>query len=194
MTDGLAGVAWRPPVLRGSRVLLRGYELEDAPAIFDYSSDPETTRYVFWPRHSSLQGAHRFLNAVVAANYASEQLGYAICLADRPEQAIGGCGALPSSSGHNAMELGYVLNREHWGRGLVPEACQLLLAHAFASTDVVRVAAPILAENARSRRVADKLGMQLDGVLRSLWLLRGRRWDVAIHSILRDEWASRRAR
>jgi [ribosomal protein S5]-alanine N-acetyltransferase len=191
---GLAQVDWRPPVLRGERVLLRGYELSDAAAIHGYGSDIETTRYVFFDRLTSIDGAYAFLNGVVADNYRRRQLDYAICLQDSPERVIGGTGALISSDVHKTMQIGYVLDRSYWGQGLVPEAVRLVLDQAFATTDVARVVAPILPDNARSRRVAQKLGMTLDGILRSSLLLRGSRWDNAIYSILRSEWEAARSR
>jgi ribosomal-protein-alanine N-acetyltransferase len=180
--------------LRGERVLLRGYELSDAHALYRYASDVETTRYVFFDTHTSIDAAHAFLNGPVADNYQSRQLDYAICLQTSPERVIGGTGALVRSEVHKTMEFGYVLDRAYWGQGLVPEAARLVLDQAFSTTDVARIVAPIFPENARSRRVAEKLGMTLDGILRSSLLLRGRRWDDAIYSILRPEWEAMRTR
>jgi [ribosomal protein S5]-alanine N-acetyltransferase len=189
---GLAEVAWRPPVLRGERVLLRGYELSDAAAIHGYASDVETTRYVSFETHTSIEGAYGFLNDRIADSYRRRELTYAICLLDQPERAIGGAGVRTTSEVHNTMELGYVLDRAYWGQRLVPEAARLVLDHAFETTDVARIVAPIFSDNTRSRRVAEKLGMTLDGILRSSLHLRGRRWDDAIYSILRHEWGEAR--
>jgi [ribosomal protein S5]-alanine N-acetyltransferase len=191
---GLAHVDWRPPVLLGERVLLRGYELSDAPAIHRYASDVETTRYVSFETHTSIDDTHAFLNGIVADSYRRRQLDYAICLQDDPERVIGGTGALLMSEVHKTMQFGYLLDRACWGRGLAPEAARLVLDQAFATTDVARIVAGIFPENARSRRVAEKLGMTLDGILRSSLLLRGRRWDDAIYSILRPEWEAMRKR
>lgn len=174
-------------MLRTARLLLRGYEIADASAIYDYASDELTTRYMAWDRHTSIDGVYDFLDGWVAENYRREQLDYAICLASDPKRVIGGMGVLLRSAQHNTMELGYILNRAHWGNGFGPEAGRHLIQHAFASHDAERISAPVLAENTRSRRMAEKLGMKLDGVMRSALLLRGRRWDEAIYSILRNE-------
>jgi ribosomal-protein-alanine N-acetyltransferase len=183
----LSDVRWRPPTLRTARLLLRGYEPSDATAIYAYASDPETTQYMAWDRHVSIDGAHEFLNDWVTPAYEQRQLEYALCLPQAPERVIGGVGARVISAAHRTMELGYILAREHWAQGLIPEAARAVLDHAFRTTDVERIAAPILAENARSRRAAEKMGLTLDGVLRSALELRGRRWDEAIYSILRGE-------
>ncbi len=189
----LGSIAWRPPVLQSERLVLRGYELADAEAIFGYASDPETTRYMAWERHRSVADALTFLNRQVAENYRRRQLDYALCLADAPERAVGGVGVYVRSERHRVMELGYVLSRAHWGRGLVPEAARLLIDHAFATCDVERIYAPIFSENARSRRAAEKIGLSLDGVLRSALDFHGRRWDEAIYSVLRADRRGARA-
>ncbi len=60
-----------------------------------------------------------------------------------------------------------MLARDRWGRGYAPEAARALLDHAFLTTPVERVFAPIFAENVKSRRAAEKMGLTLEGVLRS---------------------------
>jgi cupin fold WbuC family metalloprotein len=186
--DRLAVIAWRPPSLRTDRLVLRGYEPGDAPAIFAYASDAETTRYMAWDRHRSIDDARLFLNGIVADSYVAHRLDYAICRAGEPSRAIGGVGVYPQKGPHRVMELGYIIGRPHWGQGLGPEAVRGLIDHAFRTTDVERIVAPIFADNARSRRLAEKLGFTLDGVMRSALMFRGRRWDEAVYSILRSEW------
>ena len=169
------------------RLRLRGYEPADCRQIFAYASDPDVTPYMAWDRHRSLVDTRRFLNASAAANYRAGELDYAICERDNPEKAIGGMGVYWRSRSHGVMEFGYVLAKPYWGRGYVPEVGRRLLKYAFETLEVQRIYAPVLSENTKSRRAAEKMGMTLDGVLRaSLWI-RGRRWDEMIFSILRSE-------
>ena len=122
--------------------------------------------------------AHDFLNSWVADAYRKGELKYAVCLADEPERIIGGIDLRVDPNQHRTMELGYILAREHWGRGYMPEAARKLIEHAFATTDVQRIEAPIF-PNTRSRRAAEKMSLSLDGVLRSSRAARGQCWDVA---------------
>jgi ribosomal-protein-alanine N-acetyltransferase len=184
----LSQVSWRPPPLHSARLLLRGYEASDAEAVFGYASDAQTTRYMAWDRHSSLHDTHSFLNGWVADGYRNHQLDYAICLREQPQRVLGGIGVL--GRGERSYHLGYVLARDHWGHGIAPEAARRVLDHLFSETDAVRVFAPIDADNFQSRRVAEKLSMQLEGVLRSSCERQGQRKDEAIYSLLRDEWHS----
>lgn len=186
----LSAVTFRPPSIETHRLTLRGYEPHDAENIYTYASDPETTRFMSWDRAESQEDVHIFLNSVVAANYVRNELDYAVTLLGREECCIGGIGLYWRPLEDRVMELGYVLCREYWGEGLILEAGRALLAHAFASTPVEKVFAPIFADNSKSRRLAEKLGLQLDGVLRSHVIVRGQRWDVASYSILRSEATS----
>jgi ribosomal-protein-alanine N-acetyltransferase len=187
----LSDVPWRPPQLTGERVLLRPWRAEDEEAVFAYASDERVTPYMAWDRHTSRADSHFFLHELVAANYRTEQLDYAICLAAEPDVAVGGMGIYLRSLQHRTAELGYVLSCEQWGKGLVPEAGRLLIGHVFRTTDVERIYAPIFGENVKSRRAAEKMGMTLDGVLRSSVFVRGVRRDEAIFSVLRSEWPER---
>ena len=79
------------------------------------------------------------------------------------------------------------MNQAYWGRGLIPEAGRALMRHVFATTSVQRIYAPVFAPNVKSRRAAEKIGMTLDGVLRSSVDYHDKRWDEAIYSILPSE-------
>jgi RimJ/RimL family protein N-acetyltransferase len=180
----LSQVSWRPPQLTAARVMLRGYERQDAEAIFTYASDVETTRHMAWDTHASVQDAYAFLDGWVADAYRNQQLDYAICLREQPQHVIGGIGVVADAQRN--YQLGYILKREHWGSGLMLEAARLLLEHVFSATNAARVFAPIYADNPRSRGFAEKLGMQLEGVLRSSCERNGQRKDQAIYAVLRD--------
>ena len=99
---------------------------------------------------------------------------------------IGGVGIYVKA--YNTADLGYVLHRDHWGQGIVVEAARKLIDHVFSTTQVVRIQAPVFADNTRSRRAAEKLGLTLEGIHRSTRFLRGRRWDEAIYAVLKSEW------
>jgi ribosomal-protein-alanine N-acetyltransferase len=192
MTDSNTGgrlvdVAWRPPAIETDRVLLRGREPEDAEAIFRYASDPEITPYMAWEPSRSLADVWDFLDGLTAHNYEQEELDYAIALRSAPEVLIGGVGVSWHPRRHRVMELGYVLAKEHWGQGLVPEAARALIEFAFRTTPVERIYAPIFAANTKSRRAAEKIGLRLEGVLRSSVEFGGVRRDEAVYAILRED-------
>lgn len=72
-------------------------------------------------------------------------------------------------SGHRA-ELGYVLARDCWGRGVMTEAAQAVVTWALAQPGIYRVWAVTDVDNHGSARVLEKIGMQREGLLRR-WMM-----------------------
>lgn len=63
------------------------------------------------------------------------------------------------------IELGWTLLPAVWNRGLATEAARAALEYGFATIGFDRVISAVLQDNAASRRIADKLGMSLDGLI-----------------------------
>ena len=57
------------------------------------------------------------------------------------------------------IELGYRLRQEAWGQGFATEGSLAIIAKAFDELGIERVVAKTLKENAASRRVMEKCGM-----------------------------------
>jgi RimJ/RimL family protein N-acetyltransferase len=81
-----------------------------------------------------------------------------------------------------------------WGTAVNPEAKLLLLDLAFRS-GFGRVKIQADANNARSRAAIEKLGAQLDGIMRRHKPRADGSWrDSAVYSVIIDEWPEVRAR
>jgi ribosomal-protein-alanine N-acetyltransferase len=76
---------------------------------------------------------------------------------------IGDAGLYPIEGSPEAVELGYTLARDAWGRGYATEAGEALLAHARCALEVSRVVATVDPANAASKHVLEKLGMTASG-------------------------------
>ena len=81
---------------------------------------------------------------------------------------------------------GYWLDKEHMGHGIMTRAVHLLVEYAFEALDLHRVEIHAATENHRSRRIAERLGFTLEGVLRQVQRLRGAYYDHALYALLRD--------
>lgn len=74
------------------------------------------------------------------------------------------------------------------GRGLGYTAHVALLDLAFGRGDIYRVIGHVKAPNTPAIRIAERLGMTLEGRLRSHRRLAGAPVDLLVFGILRDEW------
>jgi len=96
---------------------------------------------------------------------------------------------------HRHVEIGSTWYAERVQRTALNTQCKrLLLAHAFESLDCIAVELRTHRLNTRSRRAIERIGAQLDGVLRSHQIARdGSLRDTAVYSIIAAEWPTVRA-
>lgn len=64
-----------------------------------------------------------------------------------------------------APEIGYWLGEPYWGRGLMSQAVTMICEEAFEKLPIVRIQAEIFARNMGSRKVAEKCGFRMEGIL-----------------------------
>ena len=146
--------------LTGDRVFLRAPLIEDADELFaSVASDPEVTRYMSWTPHPDVDETRRVITELFNVG---EEHTWLIELRDTGE-IIGTCGFQPLQA-HN-RDFGYVLGRRWWGRRLMPEVVQLLLAEMEIDPSVYRISAICHVDNIRSARVLEGAGLSFEGRL-----------------------------
>lgn len=80
-------------------------------------------------------------------------------------------------------DIGYWLDSEAEGRGIITQACQALIDHGV-SLGLKRFELRIATENERSAAVAERLGFTLEGVLKQTTPIKGRRLDTELYAYL----------
>src|SRR5512133_1833518 len=112
-------------ILEGERILLRPVDLADAPDMFEYASDEETTRFVFETHRNRAMTEEAIANYFMAAPAGK----YALVVKDT-DKMIGTIDIRPNLTDHIA-EIGYTLNKHYGGNGYMTEAGKLITALAF---------------------------------------------------------------
>lgn len=84
-----------------------------------------------------------------------------------------------------AGTLGYWIGEAHARQGLMREAIEALVHHAFTQLDLSRVEAACLPENKASRGVLEKSGFKYEGVAQSYLQINGRWRNHVLYSSLR---------
>ena len=163
---------------------IRPWRISDAMDLAAALSDPAILNNLRdgLPYPYTKKDAEDYITAMLCADK-SAVFAYAICLEDR---AVGSIGAFRQSNIHfRTAELGYYLAREYWGRGIVTEAVRQLCERVFAQTDILRIYAEPFSDNVGSRRVLEKAGFQLEGILRRNACKNGRVLDMALYALTR---------
>lgn len=145
-----------------SRLRARPGAAADAEAVFAaWSSVPECTRWLSFPRAKAVTETRAFLETVERA-WAGDGVHLSWLLHDG-EQLVGSIGADPDGT---LVEVGYVIAPAYWGRGYATEALARLCTLALAEPTIYRVQAKCDVDNVASARVMEKAGMQREGRLR----------------------------
>jgi [ribosomal protein S5]-alanine N-acetyltransferase len=174
------------PVLRTERLVLRELRDDDVPAAFALFSDPEVMRYVGKPVHADHDETRAHLRRSQEQYPARAGVRWAIT-PKGDDRLIGSCGHWRLMKEHRRSELGYDLARERWGQGLITEALHAILGFGFGRMGLHSVEAQIDPANARSRRVLERLGFTLDGVLRENFYDGSRYTDTGVYTLLARE-------
>lgn len=87
-------------------------------------------------------------------------------------------------------EIGYWLDAEAEGKGLITKACPVLIEYAFGQLEMNRIQIRCASENLRSRAIPEKLGFRQEGIIRQVEKLSNRFVDLVIYGMLADEWKS----
>ena len=179
------------PTLETPRLLLRPLLHTDLHEFLEINRDEVVTRYLPYPAWVAMDDAvswyHRMLGLI-----ADGKITYNAVVEKATSRIVGGTLLRDMDGDTGKLEVGYVLGREFWGKGLMREAVGATVDYAFAAPERRRVEAHIDARNFASQKLAESLGFQREAVLRDHWLDKGDVSDSTIYGVLRREWSARK--
>lgn len=151
-----------PASLHTARLRLRRPRPSDADTIFAaYAGDADVCRFLIWRPHGSVAETREFIALCVSAWDGCSHFPYVITARD----ADAAIGMIHVRVVRNGAELGYVLARSHWGKGLMVEAICAVTDAALAGAEIHRVQACCDVDNKQSQRVLEKAGFRCEGRL-----------------------------
>ncbi len=182
---------WFPDRLEGPHVVLRSHVPANLRAFMRWYADPEVarlTRYQDGPMRAD--EIERFFAARVLG---PDSLTLAVHVRDT-DRLIGSC-AFSQLDGDNGSALYHITigEKDAWGQGYGTEATELMLAHAFGTLGLHRVALSVFEFNERAIRSYRSCGFVVEGRAREAIWRDGRWWDELTMSFLEPEWQARRA-
>lgn len=169
------------------RLILRRFTIDDAEDMYNnWASDPEVTKFLTWPTHSSVDVSRYVLNDWVSHYEEGDFFNWAMELKENG-QVIGNISVVEVKERAEAADMGYCMGRAYWGRGLMPEALKAVMDYLFDVVGLNRVAACHDVNNPKSGRVMDKAGMKREGILRGAGRNNQGICDEVWHSMIRSD-------
>ena len=164
---------------------IRKWKLSDADDLASALNNEKVLNYLRdgLPYPYTQKDAQHYINSILSSN-PNETFAYAI---DVDGKAVGSIGAFRQGNIHfRTAELGYYLAEEYWGKGIMTQAVKQLCQKLFAETDILRIFAEPFAYNIGSRRVLEKAGFQLEGILKRNAVKNGRVLDMAMYALTKE--------
>ena len=150
-------------VVTGRQIYLRPLVPDDGtPEYLSWLKDPETTKYLELNYQKSTIAELR--EDIAFYNRQPDVRFYAICMKDGTH--IGNIKIENINEKHGFGELGFLIGREYWGNGYATEAVKLMCQHLFDSFWLRRIVAGYYDDNEGSRRIFEKNGFEVEGILK----------------------------
>lgn len=175
-------------ILIDDDVLLRTYQLEDAPELFKAvdNSRAHLRKWLAWvdsttrPEHSQ-----QFIQQSLAAQNKQEALALGIFY---KQELIGGIGMHAWDHTLKKAQIGYWIKKEYEGKGIVSSCLVRFVDFLFEKVGLNKIEIQFLAENQRSAMVAERLGCKIEGILRDGTIMNGNFKDIVLSGLLKREW------
>lgn len=170
-------------------VELRPYSAGMAMSLVRAADHPEISRFMSdrFPSPYTIADAEAWVDFALGSD---QPMNYAIHLDGVLIGGVGGTAGTAETTG--TCEIGWWLTPEWWGRGITSAAASALVDELFEHRGFLRLFAPVMHPNAASARVAEKIGMHLDGVEASHYVKHGVRYDRLTYGLTRRDWLARR--
>ena len=150
------------PTLRTERLILRPWRPEDLEPFAALNADSRVAEMLGGP------GDRAFSDALAErfnASFAEHGFGYWAIEVPGIAPFIGALGlSVPNFDAHfmPAVEIGWRLAYDHWGKGYATEAARAALDFGFTAAGLEEVVSFTAAINTKSRAVMERLGMRTD--------------------------------
>jgi len=149
------------PEVQTERLVMRGFGEDDLDEWAAICSVGEVTRWLGDPDGLSREDAWRRM-AYFVGHWELRGFGQWALIERETGKLVGRTGLLQPEA-WPGLEVGWLIAQEHWGRGFAPEAGRASMEWAREELGADHIISLIEDDNQRSARVAEKLGMKVEG-------------------------------
>ena len=142
------------------RLILRPWQESDLEDFFEYASVPGVGEMAGWPHHESVEASREILNRFIEhkKTFALEYKENGKAIGSLGLELRGDDPHIPENL--KGREIGYVLSKDYWGRGLMCEAVCAVISYCFGTLHFDFLTCGHFAQNYQSRRVIEKCGFK----------------------------------
>ena len=149
-------------VLETERLILRPWREADLNDFYEYASVDGVGQMAGWPPHENIEISKMILDSFIAGKktFALEEKATGKVIGSIGIEEAERREADERTAKKRGRELGYVLNKDYWGRGLMPEAVKRVIQYAFEEQGWDFLLCGHFHDNLQSKRVIEKSGFE----------------------------------
>ena len=177
-------------ILHTERLILRPWRESDLEDFFEYASVDGVGQMAGWSPHKDMEESRSILTKFIehkrtfALEYNGKAIG-SLGIEEYSEERF------PEFADKQVREIGYVLSKDYWGQGLMPEAVKEVIRYLFEEVSLDIVLCAHFLSNTRSERVQEKCGFRhySYGTYETKF---GTVEDDETNILTRDEWETKK--
>ena len=149
------------PKIETKRFILRKFTKNDVNDLYEYASDDEVTRFLSWDTYKSIDMASDYIEKILQKYSKNEIAPWGIEWKEN-SKLIGSIDFVQYDRKNFSAEIGYVLNKEYWNKGIMTEALKEIVKFGFDKMNLMRIEARLDSKNVASERVMQKNGLKYE--------------------------------
>jgi len=169
-------------------IQLKSWQIENAAELFTLT---DKNREYLLPWLPWVPGVKEVADSVKFITTSLEEMekGEGLELGIWYRNKLAGCLGLHALSRSNRRaSIGYWLDADHQGKGIMTQSAKSLINYCFTVFDLNRLAIEAATENHPSYSLAERLGFTKEGVIRQYEIVNGCFLDYLLYSLLKSEW------
>lgn len=175
------------PILQTNNLILRQIHLDDAKEVFEIRSNPETMKFIPRPLAETIEDAQKFITDCNAGIEKNEYINWAIAQKE-DNKLIGMIGFFRMQPENFRGEIGYILNPNFHGKGIMKEASDEAIKFGFEKMNFHSIEAVIDPKNIASEKLLQKLNFKKEAHFKENFFYNDEFLDTVIYSLLKTKF------
>lgn len=176
-----------PIPIETERLILKDYTESDLDNVYKLKSDPLVWKFSSKEAVNDIEESRSYLTCVLK-NYEEDRYDFQALYIRGTEEYIGEAGVLSFNRRNQRAVIGYNLLPKYWGNGYATEITMGLAKYLFEEVNAQRIEALVMEGNEASRKVLEKSGFIVEGLLRNFTYIDGEYFNVYYYGIIRSDF------
>ena len=173
------------PILETNRLTLRTISLNDAEDLFQLRRNVDVMRFIDRIPHRTPDDTREMIQKIQEGIKNNDAIAWAVTLKNTPG-LVGTFSYHRIEKEHHRAEIGYMLDPQHWRKGITNEAMLSVLDYGFKNMKLHSIEANVNPGNVASSSLLKKHGFVKEAYFKENYFFNGKFLDTEIYSLLEN--------